>query len=118
MRQAATRPGDSEGLLGREILRNPCTSYGFARFLRISRVTRTGKSLFEEEKEDAASILKFIPRMLEAWPRHPRTERTRKSDVYKTQLKLVREWQRAEHVEWWCAACFTFSLFDEAVSRR
>eukprot|EP00959_Pyramimonas_sp_CCMP1952_P410410 8600956-Pyramimonas_sp.AAC.1 len=57
--------------------------------------------------KDAAGILKFIPRMLEAWPRRPRT-----------QLQLVHGWQRAEHVAWRCAACFTFSHSDDAVLKR
>ena len=56
--------------------------------------------------------------MLEAWPKHPRTERIRKSEIYKTQISLVHDWQRAEHVPWRCAACFTFSHSDEAMSRR
>eukprot|EP00959_Pyramimonas_sp_CCMP1952_P039123 819071-Pyramimonas_sp.AAC.1 len=68
--------------------------------------------------EDAASILKFISWMLEAWPSNPRNDRIRKSGGVKIQPKLVHDWQRAEHVEWQCAACFSFSHSGEAVSRR
>ena len=78
----------------------------------------SSESSLKVVKEDAAAILYFIPRMLEAWPRHPREGRTHDQIEPQIKLSVVHDWQRAEHVPWRCAGCFSFSHSDEAVAKR